>query len=41
MTKKGNFFAAMFIVLAGGCLIIYGVVGFATNAIAQVCTSFE
>ncbi|KAM6477650.1 P-loop containing nucleoside triphosphate hydrolase protein [Trichoderma sp. SZMC 28011] len=35
MTKKGNFFAAMFIVLAAGCLIFYGVLGFATNAIAQ------
>lgn len=38
MTKKGDFFAAMFIVLAAGCLIFYGVLGFATNAIAQVCT---
>ncbi|KAL7935562.1 P-loop containing nucleoside triphosphate hydrolase protein [Trichoderma chlorosporum] len=35
MTKKGNFFAAMFIVLAAGCLIFYAVLGFATNAIAQ------
>lgn len=38
MTKKGNFFAAMFIVLAAGCLFFYGVLGYATNAIAQVWT---
>ncbi|RFU81374.1 atp-binding cassette multidrug transport atrc [Trichoderma arundinaceum] len=35
MTKKGNFFAAMFIVLAAGNLIFYGILGFATNGIAQ------
>lgn len=35
MTKKGNFYASMFIVLAAGNLIIYGIAGFATNMIAQ------
>ncbi|PTB65262.1 P-loop containing nucleoside triphosphate hydrolase protein [Trichoderma citrinoviride] len=35
MTKKGDFYAAMFIVLAVGCLIIYGWLGYTTNAIAQ------
>ncbi|GFP58873.1 ABC multidrug transporter atrC [Trichoderma asperellum] len=35
MTKKGNFYASMFIVLAAGNLIIYGIAGYATNLIAQ------
>ncbi|KAL6895481.1 P-loop containing nucleoside triphosphate hydrolase protein [Trichoderma longibrachiatum] len=35
MTKKGDFYAAMFIVLAVGCFIIYGWLGYTTNAIAQ------
>lgn len=38
MTKKGDFYAAMFIVLAVGCFIIYGWLGYTTNAIAQVCS---
>ncbi|ETS03895.1 ABC transporter [Trichoderma reesei RUT C-30] len=35
MTKKGDFYAAMFIVLAVGCFLIYGWLGYTTNAIAQ------
>jgi ATP-binding cassette subfamily B (MDR/TAP) protein 1 len=41
MTKKGNFFASMFIVLAAGNLIIYGIAGYATNMIAQVWHSLS
>lgn len=37
MTKKGDFYSAMFIVLAVGCFLIYGWLGYTTNAIAQVC----
>ncbi|KAL6851593.1 P-loop containing nucleoside triphosphate hydrolase protein, partial [Trichoderma novae-zelandiae] len=35
MTKKGDFYAAMFIVVAVGCLLIYGWLGYTTNTIAQ------
>ncbi|KAH6867341.1 multidrug resistance protein [Thelonectria olida] len=35
MQKKGNFFALMFLAMAGGCLVVYFVVGFASNVIAQ------
>ncbi|WYZ41446.1 hypothetical protein EsH8_V_000341 [Colletotrichum jinshuiense] len=35
MQKKGNFFALMFFVLACGCLVIYFIVGWASNVIAQ------
>lgn len=37
MKERGNFFASMFIVLAAGCLVIYFVLGWAVNVIAQVC----
>ena len=36
LTKRGNFFASMFIVLAAGCLVIYFVLGWAVNVVAQV-----
>lgn len=36
MQEKGNFFALMFLVLALGCFIIYFVVGWSSNVIAQV-----
>ncbi|OHW98945.1 ABC transporter [Colletotrichum incanum] len=35
MQKKGNFFALMFLALACGCLVIYFVVGWTSNVIAQ------
>ncbi|KAL4909548.1 hypothetical protein BDW74DRAFT_174750 [Aspergillus multicolor] len=35
MISRGNFFATMFIVLAAGCLLAYGAMGYATNAVAQ------
>ncbi|KAL4789629.1 P-loop containing nucleoside triphosphate hydrolase protein [Aspergillus venezuelensis] len=35
MRDRGNFFAAMFIVLAAGCLVTYFAIGYATNTIAQ------
>jgi hypothetical protein len=37
MKDRGNFFASMFIVLAAGCLVIYFVLGWSVNVIAQVC----
>ncbi|GJC81611.1 ABC transporter BEA3 [Colletotrichum liriopes] len=40
MQKKGNFFALMFLVLACGCLVIYFIVGWTSNVIAQVGTPF-
>lgn len=39
MQKKGNFFALMFLALACGCLVIYFIVGWASNVIAQVSIS--
>ncbi|KAH6893210.1 P-loop containing nucleoside triphosphate hydrolase protein [Thelonectria olida] len=33
--SKGNFFAAMFIVMAAGCFIFYFLLGWCTNTIAQ------
>jgi ATP-binding cassette subfamily B (MDR/TAP) protein 1 len=36
MTERGNFFAAMFVVLAGAALLSYGVMGWGTNTVAQV-----
>ncbi|OAQ85866.1 multidrug resistance protein [Purpureocillium lilacinum] len=35
MVDKGNFFAAMFIVLAAGCFICYFTMGYSTNTVAQ------
>ncbi|KAL4949079.1 P-loop containing nucleoside triphosphate hydrolase protein [Aspergillus filifer] len=35
MLDRGDFYAAMFIVLAAGCLVSYFVIGYATNIIAQ------
>ncbi|KAL1836186.1 hypothetical protein VTJ49DRAFT_5467 [Mycothermus thermophilus] len=36
MEDRGNFFASMFIVLASGCLVIYMVMGWSVNVVAQV-----
>lgn len=36
MVDRGNFFAAMFIVLAVGCFISYFILGYTTNIVAQV-----
>lgn len=36
MRKKGNFFALMFFVLGLGSLVVYFVVGWASNVVAQV-----
>lgn len=36
MIDKGNFYAAMFIVLAAGCFISYFALGYATNLVSQV-----
>lgn len=35
MRDRGDFFASMFIVLAAGCLVFYGALGYASNTIAQ------
>ncbi|KAH8724990.1 lipid A export ATP-binding/permease protein msbA [Phaeosphaeriaceae sp. PMI808] len=35
MTNRGDFFAAMFVVLAGACLFSYYVMGWGTNTVAQ------
>ncbi|KJK82852.1 Multidrug resistance protein [Metarhizium anisopliae BRIP 53293] len=35
MVDRGNFFAAMFIVLAVGCFISYFILGYTTNIVAQ------
>ncbi|KAF5011949.1 hypothetical protein FDECE_1955 [Fusarium decemcellulare] len=35
MQKKGSFFALMFLVMACGCLVVYFVLGWASNVIAQ------
>ncbi|KAG6306964.1 hypothetical protein E4U45_005993 [Claviceps purpurea] len=35
MIDKGNFYAAMFIVLAAGCFISYFALGYATNLVSQ------
>lgn len=37
MTDRGDFYAKMFIVLAAGCLVVYFIMGYSTNAVAQVC----
>jgi ATP-binding cassette subfamily B (MDR/TAP) protein 1 len=37
MTKRANFFALMFFILALGVLVCYFVLGWTTNLIAQVC----
>jgi ATP-binding cassette subfamily B (MDR/TAP) protein 1 len=36
MINRGNFFAGMYVVLAGACLISYFLLGYGTNVIAQV-----
>ena len=36
MQKRGNFFALMFLVLACAALVIYFIVGWSSNVIAQV-----
>jgi ATP-binding cassette subfamily B (MDR/TAP) protein 1 len=36
MTVRGDFFAAMFVALAGAALFSYGVMGWGTNTLAQV-----
>ncbi|RSL85445.1 hypothetical protein CEP51_003318 [Fusarium floridanum] len=35
MEREGNFYAKMFIVLGGGCLLAYFAVGYASNIVAQ------
>ncbi|CAI6338747.1 unnamed protein product [Periconia digitata] len=35
MTTRGDFFAAMFVAIAGVCLFSYGLMGWGTNAVAQ------
>ena len=36
MVDRGDFYASMFIVLAAGVLVVYFVMGYTTNAVAQV-----
>ena len=36
MTDRGDFYSSMFIVLAAGCLIVYFIMGYSTNSVAQV-----
>lgn len=40
MKDRGNFFAGMFVALAGACLFAYFVMGWGTNTLAQVCLAF-
>ncbi|KAK4184955.1 Leptomycin B resistance protein pmd1 [Podospora australis] len=35
MTERGDFFALMFVVMAGGCLVVYFALGWSANAVAQ------
>ncbi|KXH25074.1 hypothetical protein CSIM01_12990 [Colletotrichum simmondsii] len=35
MERRGEFYSKMFIALAGGCLLAYFILGFATNVVAQ------
>lgn len=39
MTDKGDFFAAMFVALAGACLFSYYAMGWGTNTLAQVSSA--
>lgn len=36
MRKKGNFFSLMFLVMGIGALVVYFVVGWSSNIVAQV-----
>lgn len=36
LKDRGNFFASMYIVLASGCLVVYMIMGWSVNAVAQV-----
>lgn len=36
MVKRGNFISLMFLVMAFGLIVVYWVLGWATNVIAQV-----
>ncbi|KAK4196403.1 putative ATP-binding cassette multidrug transport protein [Triangularia verruculosa] len=38
MIDRGNFYACMFIVMAGGCLFVYFILGWCCNVIAQTLT---
>lgn len=42
MQEKGNFFALMFLVLGLDSLVVYFVIGWSSNIVAQVgrCTQF-
>src|SRR3569833_3394869 len=37
MAERGDFFSSMFIVMAGGCLVSYSILGYGSNTVAQVC----
>lgn len=39
MVKKGNFFALMFLVLGLGSLVVYFLIGWSSNNVAQVSLS--
>lgn len=39
MQKKGSFFALMFLAMACGCLVVYFVLGWTSNVVAQVRNS--
>lgn len=41
MTDEGNFFAAMFVALAGACLFSYYAMGWGTNTLAQVSNALQ
>lgn len=39
MISRGDFFASMFVALAGVCLVSYYILGWGTNALAQVSSA--
>lgn len=40
MRRRGNFFALMFLAMACGCLVIYFVLGWTSNVVAQVSSPY-
>lgn len=41
MQKKGNFLSLMFFVMALGLIVVYGILGWATNVVSQVYAPSE
>lgn len=41
MEIRGNFFALMFLAMAGGALLLYFVIGWTANIVAQVSLKYN